>query len=439
MKIIVNLCNSVMCLCLILMISVRAYINIEDYGAISDKMNPVIAEKNSRSIEKAFQVAYTTKDRAVYVPNNTYYISAIEICDLNGIYFTINGTLKAHDFIKKWPKDDDGVRKHIMNFVNMNQFTINGCGTIDGQGYKWWWMAVLSATGKTSDDRPHMINIEKSVDFELNGITMINSPRFHVKLHDLYNVYMHHFEIDVDVVSQKNIFKQYNVPMFPLNTDGVDPYAVNVKINNFKIRNYDDAIAVKPCNGGYKYCTCSSNMLITDGIVYESVGLTIGSVPPNDDVACIKNVVFKNITMINPLKGIYVKTNRGTHGNGTISNIRYENIYMDTPIWWGIYIGPQQQSQPDGSGEGCMRYPADPDCPTEPAITLSNIYLKNITVQNSVNPYAGIIRCNETNPCEDFTFEDVIVSSIAPMRDYICEFIDMKSINSFPVPCIDYK
>jgi hypothetical protein len=26
---------------------------------------------------------------------------------------------------------------------------------------------------------------------------------------------------------------------------------------------------------------------------------------------------------------------------GEVSNILYENIVMDTPIWWGIYIGPQ--------------------------------------------------------------------------------------------------
>ena len=68
--------------------------------------------------------------------------------------------------------------------------------------------------------------------------------------------------------------------------------------------------------------------------------MSIGSVPPNALGACIQNVIFKNINFVKPFKGIYVKTNPG-NGYGLIRNITYENIVMDTPIWWGIYIGPQ--------------------------------------------------------------------------------------------------
>jgi polygalacturonase len=41
------------------------------------------------------------------------------------------------------------------------------------------------------------------------------------------------------------------MPTFPLNTDGIDPSGTNVIIRNINITNYDDAVAVKPCNGGY--------------------------------------------------------------------------------------------------------------------------------------------------------------------------------------------
>ena len=43
-----------------------------------------------------------------------------------------------------------------------------------------------------------------------------------------------------------------------------------------------------------------------------------------------------------PIKGIYVKPNPGDHGDGLIQNITYENFVMETPIWWAIWIGPQQ-------------------------------------------------------------------------------------------------
>jgi hypothetical protein len=71
--------------------------------------------------------------------------------------------------------------------------------------------------------------------------------------------------------------------------------------------------------------------------------LAIGSVPPSQGHACIQNVTFRNIEMEKPLKGIYVKPNPGDIGDGIISDITYENIVINKPIWWSIYIGPQQQ------------------------------------------------------------------------------------------------
>ncbi len=46
--------------------------------------------------------------------------------------------------------------------------------------------------------------------------------------------------------------------------------------------------------------------------------------------------------MKRPFKGIYIKTNPGVKGWGNISDIYYKDISMDRPIWWAIYLGPQQ-------------------------------------------------------------------------------------------------
>jgi polygalacturonase len=70
--------------------------------------------------------------------------------------------------------------------------------------------------------------------------------------------------------------------------------------------------------------------------------MSIGSISPSTSYNCIKNVTFRNIKMTKPLKGIYIKTNPGDTGAGIVSNINYINFTMDTPIWWAIYIGPQQ-------------------------------------------------------------------------------------------------
>jgi hypothetical protein len=85
---------------------------------------------------------------------------------------------------------------------------------------------------------------------------------------------------------------------------------------------------------------CSENMTIENSKVYFSVGLSIGSVPPNVDFNCIRNITFRNIEMFEPIKSIYIKTNPGDEGSGIIENVLYENITINNAIWWNIYIGP---------------------------------------------------------------------------------------------------
>jgi polygalacturonase len=107
-----------------------------------------------------------------------------------------------------------------------------------------------------------------------------------------------------------------------------------------KITNYDDAVAVKPSKRTRTIATCSENILVEDCYVVNGVGMTIGSVPANPDHNCVRNVTFRNIYFDYPIKGVYVKTNPG-HGSGEITNVVYENIIMNMPMWWAIYIGPQ--------------------------------------------------------------------------------------------------
>ena len=112
-------------------------------------------------------------------------------------------------------------------------------------------------------------------------------------------------------------------------------------MRNLTITNYDDAIAVKPSKLNRKIATCSENIYAENITVYFGVGMTIGTVPPNPDVNCVRNVTFKNIDFNYPLKAIYIKTNPGI-GKGIIENILYEDIKIKDPVWWNIYIGPQQ-------------------------------------------------------------------------------------------------
>lgn len=155
--------------------------------------------------------------------------------------------------------------------------------------------------------------------------------------------------------------------------------------------------------------------------------MTIGSVPPSTHYACIRDVTFRDVDFHYPIKSIYVKTNPGDTGNGEIQNILYENMTINFPIWWNIYIGPQQQKQPGGAGPGCMFYPLG-GCETQPRINMDNIILRNITSTSGFLP-PGVIRCNETNPCTGFEFTDVHVDGW--WNQGIFKFIQIGYISQF--------
>jgi len=218
-----------------------------------------------------------------------------------------------------------------------------------------------------------------------------------------------------------------NYPTFPLNTDGIDPSGKNIYIHDVKITNFDDAVAVKPAHSNNQVATCAEEILVERATVVFGIGMTIGSVPPSTHYACVRNVTFRDVDFHYPIKSIYVKTNPGYTGNGEIQNILYENMSINFPIWWNIYIGPQQQKQPGGDGPGCMFYPLG-GCETQPRINVDNIILRNITSNSGFLP-PGIIRCNETNPCTGFEFTDVHVDGW--WNQGIFKFIKIGYISQF--------
>mmetsp|Transcript_16521 Transcript_16521/g.22608 ORF Transcript_16521/g.22608 Transcript_16521/m.22608 type:complete len:338 (-) Transcript_16521:130-1143(-) len=293
----------------------------------------------------------------------------LHLSDMKNINFQLDGKLIAHSRISTWPKESCGNADcHALDEINLSYFSnlsIIGSGTIDGQGYDWWWYSISCALpfANHTDTRADMLLISYSENILIDGITFLNSPKYHVNLKDCHNVTVRNFIIEVDVFRQKKMLSDAGfmdhrgIPTFPLNTDGIDPSASSVYIYNGSITNFDDAVAFKPCRSTNKFCKACSSGLVEDLTITYSVGLTIGSVPPNGDVNCVKDVVFRNIVMNKPLKGIYIKSNPGTNGMGLVQNISYSNVSMTEALWWPIWIGPQQMNQPDGTFLGCdMRY-----------------------------------------------------------------------------------
>jgi hypothetical protein len=403
-------------------------------------------------------------DRVAWIPGNlTLVMMPISTGNLHDITLRIDGYVMASANWRQWPVRSQGENGEPGEYVNFwkidsnTDLTIEGTGTIDGQGFMWWEREILQMN---IHGRSPMVEISRTVNLEWSGVNLKNSMYYHLVPRNVVNSYYHDFNIEVDIVGQFELTKLFwdmngksslsslndlselmghdlsiPLPTFPLNTDGIDFYGRNATFRRLNITSFDDTVVPKPSGKGSWGSDCTQDILVEDINVKYGVGMTIGSIAPSSNNNCIKNVIFRNIRFEKPLKGIYIKTNPGS-GIGMVKNITYQDITMDTPIWWAIYIGPQQQKQPGGAGPGCMVYPLDPHCETQPFINITEIYLKNVTSTGGLL-MAGILRCNETNPCVDFHFEDVSMKSLfwdIIGLGFITENIYGTAKNVFPLP-----
>jgi polygalacturonase len=377
---------------------------VEDYGAVSGVEDWETAVQNAEAFLKAISAANVNEtDRTIiFTEGKLYYMYAVNITSVRDITFQIDGTLRYSDDVMNYPVAKN---KGLMYFTDCQGIRFLGKGMVDGQGLNWWRLAY---TGQ--DHRPDMISFQETRDIVIQDLYFYSSPKFTINCVDCADIIIH----DITIYVNSSLVRgpdHHSSITYALNTDGIDLAAYNSTIYNNVITNYDDAIVAKPCRSLYKYCKCSGNMLAYNNTITYSTGLAVGSVPPKDEVNCVRNVTFRDSVMHRPLKAIYIKSNPGTNGTGIIDNIVYENIAIDHALWWTIWIGPQQQNQPgDAPGTGCsFMFPYVPECPTQPLVTISNIILKNVTAVDTIPLFEGpgVILCDPANPCADFVFENV--------------------------------
>jgi hypothetical protein len=306
-------------------------------------------------------------------------------------------------------------------FERSELLTIVGSGMdevgIDGQGYVWWWDDII--TGRAS--RPKTIQLNRCKDCVVEDLYIINSPYYHLDSHDSLNLRVTRFKCVVHMNAQRAMLKygegrwdfERDIPTFPLNTDCIDPAGLNILIEDSFLQNYDDAVAVKPMNGEGFYSNCSSNILVRNVSVVASVGMSVGSCPPNVATNCISGVTFEDIHMSEAIKAIYIKSNPcdnvATCGRGIITDIVYQRFVIDGTIWYPIFIGPQQQHQPYQKNGGCsFFYPVDPMCFTDPNVYMNNYVLKDIAITNGAST-PGVLLCDKSIPCTNVTFDSVTI------------------------------
>jgi len=294
-------------------------LHIDAFGASPG--NDADSVANAASINWALGNA--TNGDSVIVPVGTWKSTGgLHLASSTNVTLKIQGVLLADDDRKKWPLVSNG--KGYVDFLtveNAHGFTLDGGGTLDGQG-KSWWNEFVNPTVHHKLHRPTLVHLMSCTDIVVEHLTMRNSPSFHLQLGDALRARIAFVTVTVDRDSMREAKSRrasqagrgFGPGLEPedLNTDGIDPSGRDIHIHDCSIQNDDDSIAVKPCGGGCPNSAdptknpaqCTRNLLI-ENTVLTGFGASIGSVPPKSwpNPNCISNVTFRNISMPGTGKG----------------------------------------------------------------------------------------------------------------------------------------
>jgi polygalacturonase len=382
----------------------QPFYNVLKYGAKNDSSKVATV-----AIRRAIEAASKQGGGTVFFPAGKYLTGPIHLksnitilIDAGAIlYFSDN----FDDYLPMVPSRWEGT--DVINFsplfyaYQVENITITGRGTIDGNGKKWWdfhhklydknmsrskWQEEFARNNKDviRPDEPAMIDrgflrppfIQPMYckNVRIEGITIRNSPFWAVNPEFCENV-------TITGVTISN-------PKSP-NTDGINPESCRyVHISDCHISVGDDCITIKSGKdrAGRKMATPAENYTITNCTMLSGHG---GVVIGSEMSGGVKKITISNCVFDGTDRGIRIKTARGR--GGVVEDIRVSNIIMKNIRDEAIVLNMHyQKSEPEQVSDRTPRF--------------RNIHFSNITAQtNRAIHITGI----EEMPVEDITFNDI--------------------------------
>mmetsp|Transcript_2773 Transcript_2773/g.5697 ORF Transcript_2773/g.5697 Transcript_2773/m.5697 type:complete len:451 (-) Transcript_2773:29-1381(-) len=360
------------------------------------------------------------------IPNKTYWLSGgVYASGLVDTTIELDGTVLFSSGRDGWPTEDCSRNGEVKECVvkailieNAKSLTLttskdDGRGLINGNGEKWWGYVNYLRHG---EDRPKLLTIRNATDVLVERWHFRQSAYHTFHADDVARVEIRHCSVDNRVNDQDS---HGPLNLGALNTDGFDVSGKDIYIHDCSVWNQDDCFTIVPSSSAGINAQCTENILI-ENVEASGLGLTVGSIRPTKDHACIKNVTFRNAYMHHTFKGVYMKSAYSNDEPGIsaeITDILYENITMDKPEQVPIWIGPAQEGDSDNACSIAWPTIKRAKCPA-PLTTMSwnNITLRNILIKGSkVSP--GIIFGNEDSPMDGVVFDNVVFDPVEDLDD----------------------
>ncbi len=205
--------------------------------------------------------------------------------------------------------------KPLITAENVDNSGIMGEGSIDGRGgdtllgqnVTWWQLAHQAKVMDKSQSVFSLIAVNHDRNFTMYGITLRNSPGYHVGVRN------------TDGFTAWGV--KIKTPATARNTDGIDPVSSrNVTIEHCFIQAGDDGVAVSSRVGP------SSDISILHNHFYAGHGMSIGSGTSGG----VDHMLVDDLTIDGALNGIRIKSDPSR--GGPVHDIVYRNVCIRNVI-----------------------------------------------------------------------------------------------------------
>ncbi len=350
-------------------------ISIVDFGGSGDGFTD-----NTEAFKKAMSALSNQGGGQLNVPAGIYLTGLISFKDNIDLHLEKNAIIVFSPDKKNMFKDkEDGTKEDKtstwITASNRKNISITGEGVIDGNG-EWWrpvkkvkvssveWKKFTELGGTLTEDgkiwypynikhfdnvglnkeeqekfRTHLIRFTGCENVLVQGVTLMNSPKFHFIPTRCKNVI-------IDGITVK-------CPWNAQNGDAIDLSSCqNVLIVNNIVDAGDDGICMK-AGVGEKGIAAGpvKNVIIEDNHVYNAHG---GFVVGSEFSGGLENIVVRNNTFTGTETGLRFKS--AIKRGGTCKNVFISNIYMTDiqeeaivfeTTYWDNHVGAKKQAAPE--------------------------------------------------------------------------------------------
>ena len=282
--------------------------SIVDFGAVGDGTT-----KCTQPLQAALDAAGAAGGGKVVVPAGVYMTGTFHLRSNVCLEIQTGATLLGSPDIADYPavgvRDHDRHCHHLLMAEGLQNVTICGGGTIDGNGPAFWKEPKGPRTwiGAKSPRVSPMIEIVRCQDVRIENITITNSPGWT----------LHPFWCDRLWIRGVKLLN----PLFGPNTDGIDLNSCrDVMISDCFIECGDDAIVLKTTPDGRS----QERITVTNCVIRtHCVGLKLGA---NESYHDQRQITFSNCVVYKSTRAVGLYNWRGS----VQEDIAISNVVCDT-------------------------------------------------------------------------------------------------------------